>query len=102
MSSPALESLTQRYGHDLFARLEGDRPLLFSPRWWDERMMEWSMDQESLKVQLFRFVDVLPTLKSDEQITRHLRQYFDQAASQLPRAARWGLRWMPQNDVTAQ
>jgi RHH-type proline utilization regulon transcriptional repressor/proline dehydrogenase/delta 1-pyrroline-5-carboxylate dehydrogenase len=99
MTAASLDDLTRRYGHDLFARLEGDRALLFSPRWWDERMMEWSMDQESLKVQLFRFVDVLPTLRSDEQITGHLREYFNQAAPDLPRAAQLGLRLMPQNGL---
>jgi RHH-type proline utilization regulon transcriptional repressor/proline dehydrogenase/delta 1-pyrroline-5-carboxylate dehydrogenase len=97
MFPSTLESLTRRYGQDLFARLEGDRSLLFSPRWLDERMMEWSMDQEQLKVQLFRFVDVLPTLRTSEQITQHLREYLGEAKAQLPRAARFGLKWLPEN-----
>jgi RHH-type proline utilization regulon transcriptional repressor/proline dehydrogenase/delta 1-pyrroline-5-carboxylate dehydrogenase len=42
------------------------------------------MGDEALKVQLFRFVDVLPLLHSPEAITRHLREYFAEAADTLP------------------
>ena len=75
MSSAAeLERLTHDYGREVFARLGRGGTLPFSPGWFDERLMEWTMDNEALKVQLFRFVDVLPTLHSSGEVSRHLRR----------------------------
>src|SRR5689334_22196121 len=74
-----VETLTRAYGHEIFARLKGAGPIPFTPSWWDERLMEWSMGDESIKLQLFRFVDVLPLLRSPETIARHLREYFGEA-----------------------
>lgn len=39
-------------------------------------MIEWSLEDESLRVALFRFVDVLPSLDSSAEIGRHLEEYF--------------------------
>src|SRR5579884_2927112 len=89
------EALTQRYGRDIFARLEGGRPLLLTPAWLDDRLMGWGMDDEAVKVQLFRFVDVLPLLRSPADITRHLREYFGQAGDRIPAWLRLGLRVLP-------
>src|SRR6516225_1108908 len=49
------------------------------------------MADESVKVQMFRFIDVLPTLRSREAITRHLQEYFEEVSARLPRAARLAL-----------
>ena len=68
------------YGRELFARLDSQGPLVLSPAWWDERLMEWTMGDEAVKVQLFRFIDVLPLLRTPEEIARHLREYFQEAA----------------------
>ena len=46
--------------------------------------MEWTMGDEAVKVQLFRFIDVLPLLRSPADITRHLREYFGEAGEHLP------------------
>jgi RHH-type proline utilization regulon transcriptional repressor/proline dehydrogenase/delta 1-pyrroline-5-carboxylate dehydrogenase len=39
-------------------------------------MMNWSMRDEHFKVQMFRFVDVLASLRRSGDIVRHLREYF--------------------------
>jgi RHH-type proline utilization regulon transcriptional repressor/proline dehydrogenase/delta 1-pyrroline-5-carboxylate dehydrogenase len=39
------------------------------------RLMEWSMKDEAFKTQMFRFVDVLPTLTSSTDVVRHLAEY---------------------------
>jgi RHH-type proline utilization regulon transcriptional repressor/proline dehydrogenase/delta 1-pyrroline-5-carboxylate dehydrogenase len=90
-----LEDLTLRYGREVFARLDRAGPVPFTAAWWDERLMEWSMGDEDVKVQLFRFVDVLPLLRSPANITRHLREYFGEARGHLPGWLRFGLRLMP-------
>jgi RHH-type proline utilization regulon transcriptional repressor/proline dehydrogenase/delta 1-pyrroline-5-carboxylate dehydrogenase len=89
-----LEGLTRAYGREIFARLNGSGPVPFSPSWLDERLMEWSMGDEAVKLQLFRFVDVLPLLDSPASISRHLREYFGEAKG-LPRWLTLGLRWLP-------
>jgi RHH-type proline utilization regulon transcriptional repressor/proline dehydrogenase/delta 1-pyrroline-5-carboxylate dehydrogenase len=92
-----VEALTQDYGREIFARLEQTGPLLFSPGWFDERLMEWTMGNEAVKLQLFRFVDVLPLLRSPPEINRHLREYFAEAGPHLPGWLRVGLRWLPRD-----
>lgn len=37
------------------------------------RLMEWSMRDPAFKAQLFRFVDVLPSLRSSAEIVSHLQ-----------------------------
>jgi RHH-type proline utilization regulon transcriptional repressor/proline dehydrogenase/delta 1-pyrroline-5-carboxylate dehydrogenase len=90
-----LEELTRSYGQEMFAQARQRGPLLFSPRWWDERLMDWTMHDEAVKVQLFRFIDALPQLHSAETLTRHLREYFDETRERLPGWARFGLRFIP-------
>jgi RHH-type proline utilization regulon transcriptional repressor/proline dehydrogenase/delta 1-pyrroline-5-carboxylate dehydrogenase len=90
-----LEALTVRYGREIFSRIERAAPLPFGPAWWDERLMEWSMGDEAVKVQLFRFVDVLPLLRTPAEIARHLREYFAEARGHLPGWLTFGLRLIP-------
>jgi RHH-type proline utilization regulon transcriptional repressor/proline dehydrogenase/delta 1-pyrroline-5-carboxylate dehydrogenase len=70
----AIEVLTQTIGRELFANLDQSQPHVWQRRWWDDRILEWSMRDEQLKVQLFRFVDVLPMLKTPEAVMRHLHE----------------------------
>jgi RHH-type proline utilization regulon transcriptional repressor/proline dehydrogenase/delta 1-pyrroline-5-carboxylate dehydrogenase len=90
-----VEALTVRYGREIFGRLERPTPVPLGPSWWDERLMEWSMGDEAIKVQLFRFVDVLPLLRTPADITRHLREYFGETRDRLPGWLTLGLRWLP-------
>jgi RHH-type proline utilization regulon transcriptional repressor/proline dehydrogenase/delta 1-pyrroline-5-carboxylate dehydrogenase len=90
-----LEALTCDYGREIFARLEHTGPPPLGPGWWDERLMEWTMGDEAVKVQLFRFIDALPLLHTPPAITRHLREYFTLAETHLPAWMRLGLRWLP-------
>src|SRR5262249_14244019 len=97
-----VERLTNDYGRAIFARIghQGPRPL--SSEWWDERLMGWTMGDEAMKVQLFRFIDVLPLLHSPEEITRHLREYFSELGPRSPAWLRLGLRWMPRDGVVGR
>jgi RHH-type proline utilization regulon transcriptional repressor/proline dehydrogenase/delta 1-pyrroline-5-carboxylate dehydrogenase len=94
-----VEDWTRRYGREVFARVGHTGPVPFSPAWWDDRLMEWSMGEEDVKVQLFRFVDVLPRLRSPADISRHLREYFGEAKGQLPSWLTLGLRWLPERGL---
>ena len=87
----AIEAETQAIGRHLFANLSDTRPRIWNRRWWDDRMMAWSMQDESLKVQLFRFVDVLPMLGSADSVTEHLHEYLETVQDKLPMAVRVAL-----------
>ncbi|MCA9108885.1 MAG: hypothetical protein KDA52_02970, partial [Planctomycetaceae bacterium] len=73
-----VEEETQRIGRELWGHLERRRPSVFERRWWLDHILEWAMHDESVKVQMFRFVDVLPMLRSHESVTRHLQEYFEE------------------------
>jgi RHH-type proline utilization regulon transcriptional repressor/proline dehydrogenase/delta 1-pyrroline-5-carboxylate dehydrogenase len=92
-----VDTLTHDYGREIFARVDRSGPVLFTPRWWDERLMEWTMGNSALKVQLFRFIDCLPLLHSPTEINRHLREYFEEAGPRLPPLVRNGVNWLPEN-----
>jgi RHH-type proline utilization regulon transcriptional repressor/proline dehydrogenase/delta 1-pyrroline-5-carboxylate dehydrogenase len=87
----AIERDTRAIGRGLFERSSQDQPSVWDRRWWDDRIMAWAMQDESVKVQMFRFVDVLPMLSSSAAVTQHLHEYFHDVRSHLPSAARLGL-----------
>ena len=59
------------------------------------RLIDWSMQNEELKVQLFRFVDVLPTLTSSKEVARHAYEYLGDSVEGLPRPAQLAVRASP-------
>src|SRR4029079_3692378 len=87
----AIERATRAIGVELFARANDDQPTVLERRWWDDRIMAWAMRDESVKAQMFRFIDVLPMLDTSEAVTEHLHEYFDDVRRYLPSAARLGL-----------
>jgi len=54
----------------IFEGIKGEVPSFFDTRKWKGKMMEWAMKDERFKVQLFRFIDTLPSLKSDADVAR--------------------------------
>ncbi|HEV8606298.1 MAG TPA: L-glutamate gamma-semialdehyde dehydrogenase [Tepidisphaeraceae bacterium] len=97
MSDQRLEARTREIGRRIFARVREERPGVGSAGWWDEKMMGVTMRDEGVKIQLFRFVDALPALRTPRQITRHLKEYFAQVEERLPAVALPILRWLPEN-----
>jgi RHH-type proline utilization regulon transcriptional repressor/proline dehydrogenase/delta 1-pyrroline-5-carboxylate dehydrogenase len=66
----------QKLGRALYQKAAEHKPALFEAQDLLGRMIGWSLDDESLRVALFRFVDVLPSLESSSEIGRHLEEYF--------------------------
>lgn len=87
----SVELATKRLGREIFAHSEAYRPGVFSRRYWDDRLMAWGMQDEAVKVQMFRFVDVLPMLSDPEVLGRHFAEYFGSVRDRLPWFARWAL-----------
>jgi RHH-type proline utilization regulon transcriptional repressor/proline dehydrogenase/delta 1-pyrroline-5-carboxylate dehydrogenase len=90
--NPALETAIKAKGEKLFALMDQQPPpALFSKKGAYARLMEWSMKDPAFKTQLFRFVDVLPTLRSSGEIVRHLQEYLGDKAVELNPALKAGL-----------
>jgi RHH-type proline utilization regulon transcriptional repressor/proline dehydrogenase/delta 1-pyrroline-5-carboxylate dehydrogenase len=96
----AVEDRTHAYGRDIFARVDRRGPIPFTPSWLDDRLMQLTMGNERVKVQLFRFIDALPNLKSADEIAKHLHEYFGEAG---PHLSPWmhGVvsHWLPRDGV---
>jgi RHH-type transcriptional regulator, proline utilization regulon repressor / proline dehydrogenase / delta 1-pyrroline-5-carboxylate dehydrogenase len=88
----SLQREIEARGLEIFARMKSQKPGVFKNA--TGRLMDWSMHNEALKVQLFRFVDVLPTLNSSAEIARHAQEYLGGVAG-LPAPVRWGVGLSP-------
>ncbi len=98
----AIEASTQEAGRTLWRQWKRRQPTMFERRWWDDRILGVAMADESVKVQMFRFVDVLPRLKSHVDVTRHLQEYFEEVRNHLPWAVelvKFGIHNIPLNSV---
>lgn len=57
---------------------------LFQKDHWLGRMMDWVMKDPSFKVDLFRFVDVLPMLVDKDQVAKHIDEYLLKKDRKIP------------------
>ncbi len=97
-----VEVRTREIGNEFFGRLNNRSPSVFHGRWWEDRLMNWVMSDEAIKVQMFRFVDVLPMLRDHTEIARHLDEYFEHVKERLPWAARIGLDLSVNNSILSR
>lgn len=71
-------------GMEIFRRMEGAAPSLFDRQRWSGQLLDAAMRDPELKVRLFRFVDVFPTLATSDLVARHVREYFLSGDSPVP------------------
>jgi len=71
-------------GEQYWQRMQGDVPSLFDRQYWQGQILDWIMDDESFKVDAFRFVDVLPALHSTPAIASHVQDYLLKSDRKLP------------------
>ncbi len=50
----------------------------------DDKLLDWTMSNPGLRVQLFHFIDCLPALRSKPEIAAHLQEYLTTEAVELP------------------
>ena len=77
------ERRTRQIGRELFERI-GRGPSPWHRAWWDDRLMTWSLNDSQVRVQLFRFIDALPSLRSADSVRRHLAEYLAEAGEHVP------------------
>lgn len=87
-----LQAQIKAKGEEIFRRMESaSKVSLFSKDFWYGSIMDWSMKNEQFKTQMFRFVDVLPSLNSGSEVARHLKEYFSEGGEELPSVFNVGL-----------
>src|SRR6266516_4061510 len=72
----ALQGEIERRGKRIFKLVDEHPEPLFSKAGFYQRLMALSMRDERFKAQLFRFVDVLPSLRRSSEIVEPLDEYF--------------------------
>ncbi len=77
-------------GREFFASISGEAPSVFNKGWWTGKVMDWAMRNEDFKVQMFRFVDVLPYLTTSASLSRHIEEYFGDENANIPDVLKWG------------
>ncbi len=97
----AIDRRALEIGRGLFADV--GRGHSFRERgWWDDRAMALTMGDAQVKVQLFRFIDALPSLASAESVGRHLREYLAQAHDRVPWFMKLGVALAPPDTVLGE
>ncbi|MCC6907636.1 MAG: proline dehydrogenase family protein [Phycisphaerales bacterium] len=87
-----LEAQIQTIGRAFLEKARGQKAGMLSTQFWSDSLMEWSMKDPNFKVQLFRFVDAFPMLKTPEQVHDHLVDYLTQPGVTAPAAISLGLK----------
>ncbi|MEE9543117.1 MAG: L-glutamate gamma-semialdehyde dehydrogenase, partial [Thermodesulfobacteriota bacterium] len=83
---------------EIFDGLKGEVPGFFKSSRWKGRVMDWAMKDEKFKVQLFRFVDAIPSLTSEKELLELFSEYFYSESPLLPKALK---RFIPHRGVPA-
>lgn len=83
----------QTKGEEILRRMESQsKSSLFSKDFWYGSVMDWSMKNEKFKTNMFRFVDVLPSLTTSDGVATHLKEYFSEGGkAELPSVFNVGL-----------
>ena len=74
--SDNLEKLIFEKGSELLKHSQKQDTVFLEKNWWYKKMLSWTMKNRNLKTGLFRFIDVLPSLSTDEQFLSHFNEYF--------------------------
>ena len=99
--SSSLQPLVYRIGEQLARLSAGRTPTLFEGRWWSHQALNLAMQDSQFKAQLFRFIDVLPSITDDEQVVTLAREYLGEGDTALF-GTHWGLKALSAISVGAR
>jgi RHH-type proline utilization regulon transcriptional repressor/proline dehydrogenase/delta 1-pyrroline-5-carboxylate dehydrogenase len=91
-SSPEREAQIMRVGTEMLDIAKNHKAGLLSAKFYQDKLMDWSMKDHNFKVQLFRFVDAFPTLTTPEMVHDHLIDYLTQPDVKAPPFMDLGLK----------
>lgn len=87
-----LDQKITRRSKEFLTSIRGEAPSIFNKNYWTGKVMDWCMKNEQFKIQMFRFVDVLPYLNTTSSLTRHIKEYFATGSEEIPSILKWGAR----------
>lgn len=87
---PSLEPDIRRIGEQLVRLSAGQSPTMFNRRWWSQAVINLAMHDSTFKTQLFRFIDVLPSVTDDARVVTLAQEYLGDLSAQVF-GAQWGL-----------
>jgi RHH-type proline utilization regulon transcriptional repressor/proline dehydrogenase/delta 1-pyrroline-5-carboxylate dehydrogenase len=96
-----LESSVQHIGGELARLSAGQAPALFERQWWSQAAINLAMHDLDFKTQLFRFIDVLPSVADDQRVVTLAQEYFGAMADQAF-GLRWGLKALSATSIGAR
>ncbi|AFY99195.1 L-glutamate gamma-semialdehyde dehydrogenase [Calothrix sp. PCC 6303] len=99
------EAKTQEIAKQLLAATQDNRSFLANLRdqmRLDDKLLDWAMSNPGLRVQLFRFIDALPALRSKPEIAAHLQEYLGDESVELPAALKGMLNFASPDSVPGQ
>jgi len=88
----ATEQRILEIGSKLLNHARAKKQSWLSTAFWSDKLMDWAMEDEEFKIQLFRFVDTFPMLVTPEQVHEHLVDYLTQPNVKLPPGLSIGLK----------
>ena len=105
VSKSTYEAKTQEIAKQLLAATRENRSLFTQMRdqmRWDDKLLSWTMGNPGLRMQLFRFIDCLPSLKSKAEIAGHLQEYLGDQSVELPAALKGMLNFANPESMPGQ
>ncbi len=99
------EAKTQEIAKQLLAATRENRSFFASLRdqmRWDDKLLAWAMSNPGLRVQLFRFIDCLPALRSKPEIAAHMQEYLGDESVELPVALKGMLNFAAPDSMPGQ
>lgn len=87
----SLEGDIKAFGQGIFDAMGNVQPRPYESRYWNNLLMGWSMRQADFKVNLFRLVDVLPTLPTNAAIADHVYEYLRPPLAKIHPSLGWAL-----------
>ena len=80
---PDIEKRIGEIGRELYASMN-KVPSIFNRKRWMGRTMDLAMRDEEFKLNLFRYIDVLPSLKTDLLVAELFQEYFGKVKERAP------------------
>ena len=68
-------------GRELLDLAKARQAGMFSGKFYQDKLMDWAMQDHGFKVQMFRFVDTFPVLTTSDMVHDHLVDYLSSRAS---------------------
>ncbi len=91
-STPEREAAIMNAGSQMLDIAKDHKSGILSAKFYQDKLMDWSMKDHNFKVQLFRFVDAFPSLTTPEMVHDHLVDYLTQPGVKAPPFMDLGLK----------